>query len=559
MSLLLEILGNGLLGDLLSAFESQLPDVDSDELQTILARRRASPRSVDLALRHGVAALRAARLAEARGAFEDARRHSRSPVKPALGLACVHDEQGRLDLALEQLSVARDADPDDPAVAFAVAFCDERAGRTDRAVDGYRHSISLCPRLRNAYERLAAIALRRGDLDESRRCYEQLAEIEPDDVEILTSLAALNLATGRPLEAIPLFERALLIEPQCTEEELGDLDDLSNAAQLHSAIDRLAAMAKKYPGIPEFHVHLGDLRAKAGQADAALQEYEAALQAQPRYLEALIKLGTQQLRMKRHVDAAQSFNRAMELNDRVMTAYIGLGVAQEAAGRSSEAAATFDLATGIDPNATLLFAEAARLQLKAERDDRRERLGHEMLEPPADGTGEDLLAEQVRRHQQALALRPEQADLHYRCGLLARQTGDLDAAIGSFRDALAIQPSYLKSLIKLGVSLRLAGRPAEALDVFRQALSLNERVCETHYELGLLFAQRNRFDLTVDELERATGTKGGAAAHRANIALGLQSIGMLDRASATWRSMCELTREFEDAGSEAASVAGVGQ
>lgn len=553
MSLLLEILGGGLLGDLLSAFEGQLPICEEDDSTALRSRRRECPDSVDLALRHGVAALRRMRLAESRSAFEDAARLAPRSAKPRLGLACVEDELGRLDAALRHLFVAHEFDPGDPAIVFSIAFCLERDGGMDKAELHYRRAIALCPRLRNAHERLAAIALRRRDLEEARRCYAQLAEIEPDDVEILMALASLNLATGRALDAVALFERALLVEPQCTEDELDDADSVHDSTSLARAIEKLSAFARKYPGIPDFHVHLGDLHVKAGNADQAILEYETALRLQPRSIDALIKLGTQQLRLSRYIDAAQTFNRAVELNDRVVAAYVGLGVAQEDAGRDAEAAATFDLASSVEPNTTLLFAETTRLQLKADRHARAERQRRERIDPPVAAAKEDLLEEQIRRHRQALAMRPNHADLHYRFGLLLKQSGDVEGAMKAFRDAIAINPAYLKATVKLGICLRQSGRADEALDVFRRALSIRDDVIDAHYELGLLFAQRNRFDLAVEEFERALEARPQSVALRANLALALQSLGMLDRASAAWRSICELAREY-DQPSEPASA-----
>lgn len=545
MSALLEVLGAGLLGQLLAAFENQLPGRTEDSADELRERRRQSPKSIDLALRHGVACLRGLALQDARAAFHDALRLSTSPTQPAIGLACTHDELGQLDESLRYLHMARDVDPNDPAVLFAIAFCHERKGETAGAVDYYQRSIAACPRLRNAFERLAAIALHQHDTDEAVRCYECLAEFEPDDVTVMLALGSLYLQSGRALDAVDQFERAVLIEPQTTGEPSEDAAALEASGDLVAAIEKLSAVVEKYPGIADFHVHLGDLFAKVGSDAAAVAQYAAAMELQPGYLEATIKLGTQHLRGRRFVEAARTFNNAVELNDRVILAYVGLGVAQHAAGRAEEGDATFNLAMSLEPNSTLLLAEAARLQLRAEFE-ARARTTLRAVPPDGPPPHDDLLAQQIRRHRQGLELAPNQADLHYRYGVLLRQTGRADGAERALRQALDINPCYGKALIKLGICLRETGHDVEALHMFERALTLRPESLDVHYQLGLLFSQRNQFDLSVEAMEVRLKDGGRSIALRPNVALALQNLGMLDRSAASWRSICELARELDE-------------
>ena len=118
-------------------------------------------------------------------------------------------------------------------------------------------------------------------------------------------------------------------------------------------------------------------------------------------------------------------------------------------------------------------------------------------------------------------------------------------AIRAFRNAVEINPGYAKALVKLGICLKEAGQSDEAIEVFRQALTLDNNFVDVHYQLGLLFAQRNRFELAVEEFELAVAGNDQNLAFRANLALALQNIGMLDRADATWHSICELARDSD--------------
>jgi Flp pilus assembly protein TadD len=164
---------------------------------------------------------------------------------------------------------------------------------------------------------------------------------------------------------------------------------------------------------------------------------------------------------------------------------------------------------------------------------------------PADAPGEDDLAtEALRRHRQALFHAPNDSDLHYRYGLLLRQVGRCEQAIGAFRSAVTINPDYSKALVKLGLALREIDQSDEAMTSLRRALELNPAHVDAHYQLALLFAQRSRFDLAVEEFD-AEATSGANPSLRANLALALQAVGMVDRAGAVWRSICELPAETE--------------
>lgn len=536
MSYLLEALGRGLLADLRAALQHQLTTADDDDLDEIAARYQASPTSFDLAMRFGNGCLAEARLRDAQSAFEQAHTLTPSAPQPLLGLACVADELGNLEQALDYLYQAQTRDPEDPALIFGIAFCHERAGNTEQAKLAYRRSIELCPHLRNGYERLATIALRENDIPLAVQQYEQLSELEPGDLDILLVLGSLYLQNEQPLEAISQFQNALLIEPDNNDDRPELVEAIAGEGPVDVAIASLEKLVQKYPHVAPFHVQLGDLYVKAGDDERALAEYNTALANQPNFLEATVKLGTQHMRRGRFVDAALTFNRAVELNDRLIGAFAGLGAAQHACGRTNESLATFDLAASLEPSTTLLFSETMRLQLQSEP-----QFAHDVEDDASPVQHDTLLQEAVRRHQQAIANAPNHADVHYRYGLLLRQLGRHGEATQAFRNAVSINPMYTKALIKLAICLKESGAVDEAIEIFRRALELDGRFVDVHYQLGLLFAQRNQFDLAVEEFEHALTDEMSGPSFRDNLVLALQQIGLVDKAAATWRSICDMS------------------
>lgn len=541
MSYLLEALGRGLLTDLRSAFENQLPSVEGDDADTLRARVAGSPQSRDLLMRLGLVHHREMHLREAREAFEQARRHDPNSAQPLLGLACVYDALGQLEKALTYLQAAARCDPGDAAIAFAKAFSHERLNRPDQARNAYRQAVELCPYLRNAHERLAALAIRDGDWAEAIEQYECLVAMEPGDLDGLLTLGNLYLQADRPADAIEQYQQALFIEPD-TDGLPDAAERLATEGRLTEAIQTLEKLVRKYPGVAPFHVHLGDMYVQAGHDERAIREYQTALATQPNFLEATVKLGTQHMRQGRLVDAALTFNHAVELNDRLITAFVGLGVAQHACGHEQESLATFDLAASLEPSTTLLFSETARLHVQSEASPSYADAVLGDSDPDAALGHDDFLEEAIRRHEQALASTPGHADLHYRHGLLLRQVGRLDEAAEALGRAVEINPNYSKALVKLAICLKERGEVDAAIETFQRALRLEGEYVDVHYQLGLLFAQRSQFELAAEQFEQAVAGNHQNLAFRANLALALQNIGMVDRAAATWRSICELSR-----------------
>lgn len=542
MSYLLETLGRGLLGQLQDAFRRHLPDC-ADSAATLEKRVGDSPTSVDLNLRLAAANLRNMHLRDARNGFVHTLQLDPNARAAVIGLACVCDELGDLEGAQRHLRRAQQLDPEDPAISFSLGMCHERAGEPVDAEVHYQRAIDLCNTLQNAHERIAAIAVQRCNWTAAAEQYRKLLAIAPESPDIGVTLATLDLHAGNVERAIEGYQRALLIEPEAAAEDLECVEHIESESKLRHAIQTLESLVCKYPGVCEFRIHLGDLFVKAGEDQRAVEEYQAAIELHPGFLEAMVKLGTQHLRAGRSGEAARTFVRAVELNDRLLTTFVGLGVSQAAASLEREALATFDLAASLAPNSTLLLSETARLYLKSCGDSAKAAgLDDEEGEFPV-RTQEHLMHEALRRHRDAITIWPMHADLHYRYGILCQQLGDFAGATQALQAAVSITPTFTKALIKLGVSLHNEGHIAPAIEAFRRAILLRPDDLPMHYHLALLFAQRNRFEIALDQFDALTEGESRGPTLQQNIGLALQNVGMVDRASATWQAICDVCVE----------------
>jgi tetratricopeptide (TPR) repeat protein len=552
MSYLLELLGRGLIAHMVGAFDAVFGKDTEGTLPDLKRRAAEQPDDDALQIHLGSRYLRTDNPGAAKGVFQSILTREPGNLIARLGLACASDELGQLDSALSHLRIAQKADPVNPAILFCLGYCHERRGAEAEAEQYYRDALKICPTLRNALERLAAMALRKDRPDEAIERYQKLCELDPQHTDLHLTLANLLVKAKRYQDAIVRFEHALTLEPDNWTAHNDAVSAYEEAGLVREAIEHLHQMIQREPESADTRLRLGDLYAKIGNDTAATVHYESAIRACPDYLEANVKLGTQHLRGGRFADAAQWFSKALEINDRLLSAYVGIGVAQHAQGSDKEAKASFEMARNIEPNSTLLFSEVARMHLKAAASKEANRyLNPTPSNEPTPDQRPDLISQQIDRLNEAITQNPNHADLHYRLGLLHRNRGQIEDAINSFRKATTINPSYMKALIKLGLALGEMDRIDEAVAVFDQALEVRPDYLDLHYQAGLLFAQRHRFEMAVEHFDRAVAGNPRNVSFQANLALALQNMGLIDRAQATWQVVSDLAAPDSPHGKQA--------
>lgn len=96
-----------------------------------------------------------------------------------------------------------------------------------------------------------------------------------------------------------------------------------------------------------------------------------------------------------------------------------------------------------------------------------------------------------------------------------------------------------------GTRLQEVGEPDQAVEVLRTALVEQPRDIALHYQLGLIFADGNKFSLSLEQYEAALREEPHNIDVQANLALALQNMGLLDRAAASWETLIETASQSE--------------
>jgi len=114
-------------------------------------------------------------------------------------------------------------------------------------------------------------------------------------------------------------------------------------------------------------------------------------------------------------------------------------------------------------------------------------------------------------YRKAIALRPNQAELHHYLGDTLRAQGDLDAATNSYSKALELRPDYAGACIGLGNAFHHLNKLSAAEECYRKALALpddgNTPRADVLNEYAIVLFKLGRYDEAAAEFKKALQLK----------------------------------------------------
>jgi tetratricopeptide (TPR) repeat protein len=449
-------------------------------------------------------------------------------------------QDNNLKDAIEELNSVYMRQPSNTLALYLLGHCFERLGHQAQAIEFYQDCIKFNSCLQLPAQRLGAIYFKDSRLDETIAQYEPMKEQYPDDISTLVTLGHLYIATGQYPKAVETFNTAILIHPDNFLTHDDSIEELVCSGQLQEALDRIDVLLTDEPDRADLLAKQADILAMMGGISDAIALYQQTLRICPDFLEATIKLGTSFLKMHADQLAAQQFNRAIEINDKIVEAYMGLAAAQQLAGLSAEAMTTLSLASAIQPNTSFLFAETAKLILKAALE------ANLLPISPDGGTFEQSV---LAAHQSHLAQFPNNPDLHYRLGILHMNGCRIQQASDCFKAALEINPTFSRAAMKLAVCLFESGHKEEALDLIKPPHDYDATTLDLYYKTALLYCNRIKFASSMINLQHQMEADSVIASEArqsmsdldpaTNISIVLQNLGLSDTTGLMWENLCQ--------------------
>jgi len=162
----------------------------------------------------------------------------------------------------------------------------------------------------------AKILLSKGNLEDAKKVFENILEIEPNHYKTITNIGAIYLSLDELVKAEEKFKKAIIIKP---EFEIA-------------------------------HYNLGITQKKLNKLDSAKESFEKAINLKKNYVEAHTNLGTIFLKLDKLNDAKSCFEKAIEFDPRFADAHYNLGITQAKQFKYKNAEISYKNAIKFKPN-----------------------------------------------------------------------------------------------------------------------------------------------------------------------------------------------------------------
>jgi tetratricopeptide (TPR) repeat protein len=149
--------------------------------------------------------------------------------------------------------------------------------------------------------------------------------------------------------------------------------------------------------------------------------------------------------------------------------------------------------------------------------------------------GNQLLAQgdyagAAQRYQQAVAISPDQEDLHFNLAIALAKLGKTEDAKNQYEEALRIFPEYGEAHNNLGNLLMKENKMEEAVDQLREAVKCMPENASFHNNLGTAFGRQGKVPEAMAEFEQAVKLSPAYVEARVNLANTFLATGRVDEA-----------------------------
>ena len=306
-------------------------------------------------------------------------------------------------------------------------------------------------------------------------------------------------------------------ESGALSEAYGAMGNVLTAARYVDAPEPFYRNAQALaPGDRRWPYYLGHLYTTRGAYEEATAAFEQALALQPDDVPTLISLGEVHLEQGRPAASEPLFAQALALQPDSVWARVGLGRAAVTRQDYLQAVEHLEEALAVDPGAAdihypLAMAYRGLGDLERAETHLRQRDSGQVRRP-------DPLMQAMRD-----SLRSPSA--YEREGIQALTAGNWEAAAAAFRQGIELAPENPSLRHRLGTALFMLGDEREGRTQFEAALRAAPDYAEAHYSLGLLLEGEGRFEEAVHRFSTAVRHEPSYVEARVRLARLLRRMG----------------------------------
>jgi tetratricopeptide (TPR) repeat protein len=269
----------------------------------------------------GLQALQRRDLAPAEASLRECLRANPGRIEPYLMLASVYQLQGNAEALYQTATEGRKRFPEDKQLLVIAATYGGRLKRFEEVIEFLEPAVRQPPEdpklaslLQSAHLGLGMELLDAGENEPSAKHLSRAVELAPDDVEAQLNFGRALHNLHRWLEALPVFERVIALQPRLplAHFHLGlTLQSMAEFDRAIAALDKELGLNRDYP--PAFLVRGLSLLAK-GEPQRALPDLETAAARMPDSAKAQFARARCLIQLGRAGDAEGVLRQAMQLD-----------------------------------------------------------------------------------------------------------------------------------------------------------------------------------------------------------------------------------------------------
>ena len=216
-------------------------------------------------------------------------------------------------------------------------------------------------------------------------------------------------------------------------------------------------------------------------------------------------------------DSFSVWARGLACTEQNWLAHFGLGNAFRAQGKLTEAVQQYEQA----------------LQLKPEDAETCNNLGIALAT-------QGKVSEAIQQFERTLRIKPHHAGANNNLGLALATQGKLAEATQHYERALQLKPDYADAEFNWGNALHSQGKMTEAIQHFQRALQIMPDHAQAHNNLGVALANQERASEAIEQFERALQLAPDHAEARYNLGRTLADLGKFKEAIPQYERVLQL-------------------
>lgn len=385
-------------------------------------------------------------------------------------------QQGRLHEARTGVLEKLQQNPSNVEAYNLLGIIESSQGDSAGALSAFQKALKIAPKSTKTRNNLASFFVREKRIDLAETEFRTVLRLDPQNADANYNLGVLLMASAKPAEAIPLFER---VRPATPAAQLNLIRACLQAKQAEQALRIATQLSESNKDNVQVHFSLGVLLSSEKQFKLGELELEKADALQPETFEILYNLGQALLRGGEYAKADVVLNRALRLKpDSAETLYL-LAQTYSDESRPLDALDLLVQAHKVAPENTDVIFLMAQISMS-----------------------QDYFEDAIPLLESGIQIAPQRVDLRAALGESYFISGKSEKAIEQFKQLIQMDRSA-RSYAFLGVTYRDLGRFDEAKQNFQHGLKLDPHNAACMYNLGFI-AERQGDSATAQSLFEQT-------------------------------------------------------